>query len=174
MYRRQRRLLLLICSVTCRLAASRCAGGDLIGGSGSCSGSFFFVSVSLLRFIVDPVSMLVRFGFRSIWFVFRLRQRMWLRIRLQPNPLCIARWHWQAAGGLEVVRGREQVGRSCGWGRFPCASLPTVLWCLAQAVGGAKLLRSAFRRAVGEVVLLFMLVKCLCLYLVLMHCLFFC
>ena len=68
-YRRQRRLLLLICSVTCRLAASRCAGGDLIGGSGSCSGSFFFVSDSLLRFVVDPVSVLVRFGFRSdlVW-----------------------------------------------------------------------------------------------------------
>ena len=41
----------------------------MIGGSGSCSGSFFFVSDSLLRFVVDPVSVLVRLlGLKSVGF----------------------------------------------------------------------------------------------------------
>jgi len=110
----------------------------------------FVVEVrSRSRFCVGKIWIPFRFGlglgFFGLCLSIRLRQRMWLRIRLQPNPLRIARWRWQAVGGLEVVRGREWVGRSCGWGRFPCDSLPTVLWCLAQAVGGAKLLRPAFR-----------------------------
>ena len=57
---------------------------------------------------------------------------------------------WQAAGGLEVVRGRQQVGRSCGWGRFPCASLPTVL-CLSMS--GCGLCVGEVRMRLGFVLL---------------------
>ena len=67
----------------------------------------------------------------------------------------------QAVGRAEAVCGRQPVGRSCGLGRFPCASFPIVQLHRAQSVGGTKLLPCV--RAVSEVVFLFMLVRCFCL-----------
>ena len=63
------------------------------------------LSLILFRFGLD-------LGFFGLWVSIWLRQWMWLRIRLQPNPLRIARWHWQFPRGCFAFA--PHVGG--GWG----------------------------------------------------------